>query len=63
MMEYAIDILMDIQHRIGGGLVYLDAEDRTKLRAFYEEEAKFKYFGERVSETDGIRYLQYMRLL
>ena len=63
MMEYAIDILTDIQHRIGGGVVYLDAEDRTKLRAFYETEANFKLFGERLSETDGIKYLQYMRLL
>ena len=63
MMEYAIDILTDIQHRIGGGVVYLDAEDRPKLRAFYETEADFKLFGERLSETDGIQYLQYMRLL
>ena len=63
MMEYAIDILADIQHRIGGGVVYLDAEDRPKLRAFYETEANFKLFGERLSETDGIQYLQYMRLL
>ena len=63
MMEYAIDILADIQHRIGGGVVYLDAEDRPNLRAFYETEADFKLFGERLSETDGIQYLQYMRLL
>ncbi|MBQ6610386.1 MAG: GNAT family acetyltransferase [Oscillospiraceae bacterium] len=63
MMEYAIDILADIQHRIGGGVVYLDAEDRPKLRAFYETEANFKLFGKRLSETDGIQYLQYMRLL
>lgn len=54
MMEYAIDILTDIQHRIGGGVVYLDAEDRPKLRAFYETEATFKLFGERLSEIDGI---------
>ncbi len=63
MMEYAIDILTDIQHRIGGGVVYLDAEDRPKLRAFYETETDFKLFGERLSETDGIQFLQYMRLL
>ena len=63
MMEYAIDILADIQHRIGGGVVYLDAEDRPKLRAFYETEANSKLFGERLSEIDGIQYLQYMRLL
>lgn len=62
MMEYVMDILMDIQHRIGGGVVYLDAENREKLRLFYEKEARYKLFGERVSEADGVEYLQYMRL-
>ena len=62
MMEYVMDILADIQHRIGGGVVYLDAEDREKLKFFYENEAKYKRFGERVSEADGVKYLQYMRL-
>ncbi len=63
LMEYAMDILSDIQHRIGGGVVYLDAEDRPKLTAFYENEAKYKCFGERFSCSDGSKYLQYMRLL
>lgn len=62
MMEYVMDILADIQHRIGGGVVYLDAEDREKLKFFYENEAKYKRFGERVSKADGMKYLQYMRL-
>lgn len=62
MMEYVMDILKDIQHRIGGGVVYLDAEDHEKLHFFYEKEAHYRLFGERVSETDGIKYLQYMRL-
>lgn len=63
LMEYANDILVDIQRRIGGGIVYLDCEDNPKLTAFYENEVKFKPFGERYSEEEGIRYLQYMRLL
>jgi hypothetical protein len=62
MMEYAIDILTDIQHRIGGGVVYLDAEDRPKLRAFYETEANFKLFGKRLSETDGMSRIRADRL-
>ena len=62
MMEYVMDILVDIQHRIGGGVVYLDAEDRERLKFYYENEAKYKQFGERVSEADGVKYLQYMRL-
>ena len=61
LMEYAIDILSDIQHRIGGGGVYLDAEDRPKLTEFYEDKVKYKCFGERYSEADQVKYLQYMR--
>jgi len=61
LMEYAIDILSDIQHRIGGGVVYLDAEDRPKLTEFYEDKVKYKCFGERYSEADQVKYLQYMR--
>ena len=62
LMEYAIDILKDIQHRIGGGVVYLDAEDREHLIDFYEK-ASYKRFGERISEPDGTKYIQYMRFL
>ena len=61
LMEYAIDILSDIQHRIGGGVVYLDAEDRPELRDFYEKKANYKIFGERFSSEDHIKYLQYIR--
>ena len=63
LMEFAMDILKDIQHRIGGGVVYLDAEDKSELRTFYGEKANYKLFGERYSETDNIKYLQYMRFL
>lgn len=63
LMEYAMDILADIQHRIGGGVVYLDAEDRPALKEFYEKKTYYKFFGERYSESDKIKYLQYMRFL
>ena len=32
LMEFAMDVLKDIQHRIGGGVVYLDAEDKPASR-------------------------------
>ena len=63
LMEFAMDVLKDIQHRIGGGVVYLDAEDKPELRAFYGEKANYKLFGERYSKTDNIKYIQYMRFL
>lgn len=63
LMESALDILADIQHRIGGGLVYLDAEDRPELRHFYENKARCTLFGERHSESDATTYLQYMKFL
>ncbi|MBR1860628.1 MAG: GNAT family acetyltransferase [Lachnospiraceae bacterium] len=63
LMECVMDILADIQHRIGGGIVYLDAEDKPELRTFYGEKANYKLFGERYSKSDNIKYLQYMRFL
>jgi len=63
LMNYALDILSDIQHRIGGGVVYLDAENRSALISFYENTVNFKFFGERYSENDKTKYLQFMRFL
>lgn len=56
------DILVDIQHRIGGGIVYLDCEDIDTLKHFYEHEGFYK-FGERFSLEDDQQYIQYLRLL
>ena len=60
LMDVANDILMNIQHQIGGGIIYLDCEDREKLKNFYVGE-NFQMFGERFSEEDNQKYVQYMR--
>ncbi len=60
LMNIANDILVNIQRQIGGGIIYLDCEDREKLKRFYEDE-KFQTFGERFSEEDNQKYIQYMR--
>lgn len=60
LMEYAEDVLDDLQYRAGGGVEYLDCEAHAGLIRFYEGEG-FRLFGERFSEKDGRRYLQYMR--
>ena len=60
-MKLVDDELDDLQHRIGGGMKYLDCEADAKLIKFYQNEQTFKLFGERISEKDGKRYLQYMK--
>ena len=60
LMELVVNELGDIQHRAGGGIEYLDCEADAKLINFYESEG-FRLFGERISEKDGKRYLQYMK--
>ena len=60
LLSIANDILTDVQHLIGGGVIYLDSEDSQKLMHFYEHEAFYK-FGERYSEEEEQRYIQYLR--
>lgn len=60
LMRLANKELADLQHRAGGGMEYLDCEADAKLINFYEGEG-FRLFGERISEHDGKRYLQYMK--
>ena len=55
--------LFDIQHRVGGGLEYLDCEADAKLIKFYQDNQNFRLFGERISEKDGKRYLQFMKFI
>ncbi|MCX4315114.1 MAG: GNAT family acetyltransferase [Lachnospiraceae bacterium] len=61
LIRYANDIMTDIQHRIGGGIIYLDCEDKPYLKNFYIDQNHYKIFGERNSNSDGIRYLQMIR--
>lgn len=61
LIGYANDVIADIQHRIGGGIIYLDCEDKQILKEFYIDKNHYKIFGERYSTSDGIRYLQLIR--
>ena len=58
-MRVAMDQLIEAQHLIGGTIVYLDCEADAKLIHFYEGE-HFSLFGERIGESDGKQYLQYL---
>lgn len=62
MMKYVDAVLLDVQKRIGGGILYLDCEDKEKLKNFYEGE-NFKKSGERYSENDNKKYLQYIKFI
>lgn len=61
LIGYANDIMTGIQHRIGGGIIYLDCEDRQYLKDFYIDRNHYKIFGERYSNSGNIRYLQMIR--
>ncbi|MCI9099459.1 MAG: hypothetical protein HFH58_06295 [Lachnospiraceae bacterium] len=61
LIGYVNYMISDIQRRIGGGIIYLDCEDKECLRRFYIEKNHYKIFGVRYSSTDNIRYLQMIR--
>ena len=62
LMEIVWDQLSEVQSKIGGTIVYLDCEAHAELIRFYEGE-HFTLFGERISDADGKRYLQYLNFV
>lgn len=64
LMDVAYKKLLEVQHQIGGGIVFLECEDNQKLLNFYTQEPNFfRIFGERFSETDGTKYIQLLRFI
>ena len=63
LMDLASRKLLGIQRQIGGGVEYLDCDANEKLINFYQVKHNFKLFGERFSEMDNQRYLQYVKFL
>ena len=63
LMALCIKELSEIRYRIGGNVEYLDCEADASLIRFYQDQQNFTLFGERISENDGKRYLQYMKFL
>ena len=62
LMDIAMEILSDVQHDIGGGVVYLECEENPKLLSFYQNENNcFRIFGERYSDSEKTKYLQLLR--
>ncbi len=64
LMQTALDVLLAVQHEIGGGVVYLECEEREKLLSFYQNgQNRYKPFGERINAKDGVKYIQLLRFL
>lgn len=62
LMDDVFCILKEVQHLIGGGVVFLECEDNQSLLNFYQSKVnRFKRYGERYSETDKKKYLQLLR--
>ena len=60
LMVLATGVLVKIQRQIGGGIVYLDCEDKEELTSFYKHQ-NFKQFDEGYSTEDNQKYIQFMR--
>ena len=62
LMQAALIKLKTIQREIGGGVVFLECEDREKLLAFYQSpDNRFKRYSQRHSETEDKYYIQLLR--
>ncbi len=61
MMESAVKILSSVQHNVGGGIIYLECEDKESLLSFYRNN-NFRIFGDRYSQKDQTKYIQLIRL-
>ena len=62
LINKAMEILAKVQHDVGGGVVYLECEDKPSLLSFYQNDNNcFRPFDERYSESDRTKYIQLLR--
>lgn len=63
LMEEAFGVLRHVQREIGGGVVYLECEEKPQLLKFYQNDVnRFRIFGERFSSLEGIKYIQLLKI-
>ena len=63
LMDCVFEILSDVQRKIGGGVVFLECENKRQLLDFYQNDHnKFMVYGKRLDEASGIEYLQLLRV-
>lgn len=62
LMESCMNVLETVQREVGGGIVYLECEDKPQLLSFYQNpQNAFRVFGERYSDVDNTKYIQLLR--
>ena len=62
MMRRVIDLLVEVQHKVGGGVLFLECEDQRELLDFYKnDQNRFIEYGERESKSDQTLYKQLLR--
>lgn len=62
LMESSMNVLKAVQREVGGGIVYLECENKPKLLSFYQNPRNiFRMFGERYSDIDNTKYIQLLR--
>ena len=65
LMNLAMNTIKEVQYKVGGIVVFLEANDKEKLKLFYEER-NFKEFDSRMTfSKNGEEYklLQYLKVL
>lgn len=64
LMDFSVNILKKAQHLVGGGVVYVECENKPKLLDFYQNERNgFFRFGTRYSEKEDVEYIQLLKII
>lgn len=62
LMNCVIEFLKTVQRMVGGGVVYLECEDKPALLNFYQNDSnRFHKFDTRLSASDNTSYIQLLR--
>jgi hypothetical protein len=61
LLQCSFDVLKKVQHLIGGGIVFLECEDKPKLIDFYQQN-QFRQYNKRIA-ADGVSYHQLLSIL
>lgn len=64
IMNSVFEVVRNVQHEVGGRLLYLECENKKRLLDFYQNENNgFKCFDERFSKEENLVYEQLIKIL
>ena len=64
LMDLADEVMRDVQHKVGGGYIYLDVLSKNDgVVKFYKDNYGYHEFNKRVSSADGNEYTQMIRAI